>query len=550
MSTPSGLLSTRLSRNWLLKLGIFLIVLLAFGTWGLLDALVFYPRGGLQDASFKLRNYLEASKKSNRLTTGDIKVDNPAETLSKLAAREANQLRSKSPGSVAEPLTDLEIARLNWLRALDRVWKLGAGDVPVCKALRTKRDAAGNEIYAGVGGTTEPQKETHQVSFKARDGMGLTVGPDGKVRDLTPDAVLKDLNAYWDTTKQKTPAALNAYDLPSQWIIVVVCYGCAVYVMFLLIRARLKKFQYAPEEKRLILPGGVSIVPADLKDLDKRRWHKFFVTLNLKNGNSYPLDLLRYVPLEDWILQMEKAAFPETAASGDGEQAGASDPASENGAVSKAVLPKDFGKVSNMTYGGVFDGSFAVLVFERTDEFPESEYPGYVQGETLKALGASLAPEGGWQLWLTACRGPLGGRAARISGGPSLGVRNLAEWLDGKTFGYQVNASRLDAQVAARIRAQAAGGTPEAFNPYLIGVGRISETAAARLHETMLDPTVPGYRGMLIVKSNPATIERISEPLELEAGLEIKGTACKGPWQAPVIEVELAGLVMEELPAS
>ncbi|MBC7771317.1 MAG: hypothetical protein H7210_02365 [Pyrinomonadaceae bacterium] len=547
MNAPTGLVSARLSRNWLAKMGVFLVVLLVFGTWGLVDATVIYPRRGLEDASFKLRNYLQKAVETNRLTPSSIKVENPAETLSKLAARETLQLRSKSLGAVAEPLTDLELARLAWLRSLDRVWKLDVSEVPVCKATRTKRDASGNEIFAGVGGTTEAQKEIHEVSFKVRQGAGLTVGPDGKAREWGPDAVLKDLNAFWGSTK-KTPSALEFYDLPSQWVFVVIGFGGGLYVLFLLVRASLHKYQFAPQENRLVLPGGVSILPTDLKDLDKRRWHKFFVTLNLKNGKSYPLDLLRYVPLEEWILKMEKAAFPDAADADGRTGADESSSASENGGPPKPALAKDVGKISNMTYGGVFEGVFAVLLFERPEDHSDADYPGYVQGETLKALGAALAPEGGWQLWLTACRGPLGGRATRVSGGASLGVRNLADWLDGTAFGYLVNASLLDAQTAGRIRAGASGTSQQAVNPYIIGVGRVSDAAAARLHETMLDPTVPGYRGMLIVKVNPATIERISEPLELEAGLEIKGAVCKGQWQAPAIEVEQAGLAVEELP--
>ena len=68
MSTPPAdttLLRTSISRNWLIKMAVFLIALLGFGTWGLVDALVIYPRKGLEDASFKLKNYLQAASASN-----------------------------------------------------------------------------------------------------------------------------------------------------------------------------------------------------------------------------------------------------------------------------------------------------------------------------------------------------------------------------------------------------------------------------------------------------------------------------------------------------
>ncbi len=65
------------------------------------------------------------------------------------------------------------------------------------------------------------------------------------------------------------------------------------------------------------LPGGHSLTPADLTDVDKRKWDKFFVSLVVKPGHAtlggkeVALDLLRYEPLEDWVLEMEKAAFPD-----------------------------------------------------------------------------------------------------------------------------------------------------------------------------------------------------------------------------------------------
>ncbi|MGH7132453.1 MAG: hypothetical protein ACREJO_10960, partial [Phycisphaerales bacterium] len=60
-------------------------------------------------------------------------------------------------------------------------------------------------------------------------------------------------------------------------------------------------------------PDGKTIVPADIAEFDKRKWDKFYVTINLKGGEARKLDLLRYVPLEEWVLAMERTAFPETA---------------------------------------------------------------------------------------------------------------------------------------------------------------------------------------------------------------------------------------------
>jgi hypothetical protein len=44
-----------------------------------------------------------------------------------------------------------------------------------------------------------------------------------------------------------------------------------------------------------------------INEVDKRKWHKFFVFLKLAdNSPEIKLDLLRYSPLEDWVLEMEK----------------------------------------------------------------------------------------------------------------------------------------------------------------------------------------------------------------------------------------------------
>jgi len=546
MSLPNDLQSTRISRNWLVKMGIFFVALVGFGTWGLLDATVIYPRRGLEHASYKLRAYLKTMQNVNRLDSTSLKLDNPEEQLSKLAARESIQVRAKDLKSVKEPLSEIESARLEWLRSLSRAWKLDETEVPVCNALRTKKSATGGEVYQGLGGTIDAQKETHKLFYKIRDGVGVSVAPDGKREDQSPALVLTDLNTYWDV-KKDPPSELTFYALHSQWVFVAVGYLGGIYIIVLLARAASKRYRFSPSENMLVLPGGATITPAELKEVDKRRWHKFFVTLVTNGGKSHTLDLLRYVPLEEWVLLMEKKAFPDAATTPDAGQG--ADAAATNGTAQNTGVPKDVGKISNMTYGGAADGSFAVMLFDPSKAGGESDYPAYVQGESLKALRAALSGDGGWQYWLTACCGPLGGAAARVGGGPSLGVRNIVDWLDGKTFGYQVDATRLDLAAVAQLRAKAAGGDAPAVTPYVLAIGRLPNGVAARLHETMMDPPVPGYLGLLVVKSNPSTIERISEPLELEAGLEIKGATSRGTWRASLAELEQAGLVPEDQPS-
>lgn len=543
MSTPPAdttLLRTSISRNWLIKMAVFLIALLGFGTWGLVDALVIYPRKGLEDASFKLKNYLQAASASNRLSPTALKLDDPAAELSSLAKREPKA------GGPKDTLTDLELAKLAWLRALDRAWKLNAPENPIGNASRPKLGPDGTEIYQGVGGSVDAQKEIHRVLFRTREGTGVAIAPDGKRADLSADQVLKDLTAYW-TAQKRTPSALEFYDLPSQWVFVAIGYGGAIYIVALLFIVSRRRFQFDPDAKRLVLPSGESITPDDIKELDKRRWHKFFVTLVTKDNRSHTFDLLRYVPLEQWILEMEKRAFPEIESTDGADAAGdsADDAAAstENGA---AKPHKKVGAISSMTYGGVPDGVFVVLLFDPAAREGSEDYPAYAQAETLKALAASLSKEQGWNLWLTAGAGIIGGTGAHVAGGPSLGVRSLVEWIDNKGFGYQIDASRLDAAMNGKVQNLAMGSADASTSPYAVTLGRITPTTAARLHDTMMDPPTRGYAGLLIVKSNPATIERLTQPLELEGGLEIKGGECVGAWKASAAEIEQAGLSLPE----
>ncbi|MGE3107997.1 MAG: hypothetical protein AB7G11_10910 [Phycisphaerales bacterium] len=531
--------TTRISKNWLIRMFVFMIGLFGFGTWGLYDATLIYPRSGLEDASFKLKGYLQIASSSSRLSPTYLKIENPAAELRQLAARESKQQGSKSLGSVKEPLTDLESARLAWLRSLDRAWKLGAEENLVGKAVRPKLGPGGTEIYSGVGGSTDSQKETHRVYFRTREGTGVSVGPDGKRTELTADQVLKDLTAYWTATK-KTPSGLEVYDLWSQWVFVVVGYGGAAYILMLLLRVSSRKFRFDPSSLRLTVPGGATVAPADLQEVDKRRWHKYYVTLITKGGVSHTLDLMRYVPLEQWVLSMEKAAFPEAQAEAEAEEAAGE--AEQNGA---AKIPRDTGTISQMTYGGVPDGVFAVLLFDAGAAEGEEDYPAYAQGESLKAMAAALSKEHGWNLWLTAGAGFVGGARARVGGTPSAGIRALAEWLTDKGFGYQVDGSRVEAGMRERVRglSESGDGTD---SPYAVAIGRVEPATAQRLHEAMTDPVARGYAGLVVVKSNPATIERITQPLELEGGLEIKAAHCVGAWRATASEIEQAGLAPAE----
>ena len=104
-----------------------------------------------------------------------------------------------------------------------------------------------------------------------------------------------------------------------QWLFVVVCLGVGLALTGLILKVKSRTYGWEPVEQRLFLPGGASLVPADIAEFDKRKWDKFLIFLKIKpghqplGGREIRLDLLRYNPLEEWILAMERTAYPGNA---------------------------------------------------------------------------------------------------------------------------------------------------------------------------------------------------------------------------------------------
>lgn len=291
---------TRLSRNWLIKQGAFLVVLLVFGVWGLADALHFYPRRGLEEASARLREHLQAAAAAGKLTPADLKVEDPRGALAALRPR-AEELRGASLGSAADRATiDARFldTRREWLESLARAWRLGPEPQTV--------------VWPGQSAGELPDAATRSVLFDHVRGVGLVVSTKGaQPQEIPPQRLLAELTQVWSA--RNAPKPLSSYDMFFQWFFVVAGFGGGAWLSVVLLRAASRTYRWNPATQTLTLPGGASFSPADLKEVDKRRWHKFFVTLHFKNGASHTLDLLRYVPLEDWVLAMERTAFPESA---------------------------------------------------------------------------------------------------------------------------------------------------------------------------------------------------------------------------------------------
>jgi hypothetical protein len=129
-----------------------------------------------------------------------------------------------------------------------------------------------------------------------------------------PDEKLRELQKVWSARDK--PSELAFYDLPFQWFVTFAGFGGLAWVVVKIMRARARVYTWDRATLKLTLPGGRAITPADLTEVDKRKWHKFFVTLVTKAGSPVALDLLKYYPLEEWVLEMERAAFPETADAG------------------------------------------------------------------------------------------------------------------------------------------------------------------------------------------------------------------------------------------
>lgn len=257
--------TTRINRKWIAKQVLIASLFLVCGLIFLYDAVLRYPARGAQAAEYYEFQYLQQLDKDKRPLEG---IDDPKAQLARL--------RSKDPTL----LSPTDQAMYQWLNALSIIGK----DSP--ENTRIPRDDFRGEKVTG-----------------------------GRER-------LSDLGGRWNALaggKARSPSPLSSFDIPSQWLVVAICWPIGLYILFLIVRVKTKTFGWDPGEQRLTLADGGSVTPADLADIDKRLWHKYYVVLKVKDthpqypGREIKLDLLRYEPLEEWVLAMERAAFPDRA---------------------------------------------------------------------------------------------------------------------------------------------------------------------------------------------------------------------------------------------
>lgn len=250
-------MQTTLNPRWVAKTSIYLLVALAFGAWGLLDGVYIYPRRGERASSHLELEYLRASEDAGELLTAS--VPDPEAEYDRLRA-ERKRIAEAQAGGSAEARADW--ARLKWLESLSMIGALG------------------------------PDRTTIEDVFSRK----------------------RELEQEW--ANAEPPAPLRSFDIPSQWLIAAVGFGAAGWLAWLLVSASRKKYGYEPERKALTLPDGTTVTPSDIREVDKRKWDKFFVFLQLEGGREEKLDLLRYKPLEEWVLEIEK----DVAGSGEPER--------------------------------------------------------------------------------------------------------------------------------------------------------------------------------------------------------------------------------------
>jgi hypothetical protein len=276
MTEETGALQTsHLSRRWVVRMLLIGLALVGFGFWGLYDATVKYPARGREAAEYLEYQYLLQLDNAKQLTRASI--DDPRGTLENLR-------RKQDEGPLAGP----EKAAHDWLDQLSLIGKLE----PAATSTKIPRD-----------------------DFRTNE-----FGQPEKVSDAQQR--LEILRKRWTTSAGTTKSAspLSAFDLPSQWIIFVLGLGIGAWILLGVAIAKSRTYRWEPTLQRLTIPGGVSLVPSDIEEFDKRKWHRLFVTLKVKSthpqvsGKAITLDLLRYEPVEAWVLEMERTAFPEAEA--------------------------------------------------------------------------------------------------------------------------------------------------------------------------------------------------------------------------------------------
>jgi hypothetical protein len=236
---------TTLSRRWLVRVAVILIIGWGLFGWGLYDAMVLYPNRGKDAASYLKYQYLREVDKARAITAG---VDDPAAEFARIATKKRDNTMSP-----------VESARYNWLESLTRIHQLNPDQTKI---------------------------------------------PDAR-------AALKELDEQWGRANVKVPQPLDWYDIPSQWAIAACGLVIGLWRLITFLAVAAKKYKWDPASSTITLPGGATLTEADIIDYDKRKWDKFIITLDMRDGHAtgkkeLTLDLYPYNELEPWVLELER----------------------------------------------------------------------------------------------------------------------------------------------------------------------------------------------------------------------------------------------------
>ncbi len=258
-----------LNPKWAIKLFLITFFVIGFGGLGLYDATIKYPARGERYADWAKWQYLEAAKNAGTEEFGvferQASVPDPVEELDRLSNTETKQRNladSQNQSSSRQLRATMYNTRLAWLKALDVVGQLT---------------------------------------------------PEHTIIEIPNDALI-DLTAEWNSASS-IPKPLKGYDIPSQWLIMILCWGIGGWMLLNIIKVLGQKFSWEASSMTLMVPGGIAITPEHLEEVDKRKWDKFIVFLKLNAthpthaGKEIKVDTYQHALVEEWILAMEEKAL-------------------------------------------------------------------------------------------------------------------------------------------------------------------------------------------------------------------------------------------------
>lgn len=305
----SGTIRSTIARPWLLRIVIITTVLLGYGLWSLHDAYVSYPERGADYASWAEQAYLHSARDvdESREHVGTFRraaIEDPAGRLEELSDPQTHERNLQDLNSSGRPKrAQMELALEEWLTALDRIGRL-------------------HPAYTGFYENPDTESFDRLAELESIPATQRTAGQNDEIRGLnqllgpmSPRERLESLEARW--ISESKPSKLQSFDIPVNKIAAFGCFVFSLYLIGLFVGVAMRTYTWNPAEMRLTLPSGDSIVPADLEDIDKRKWDKFIVFLIVRNthksigGREIKVDTYRHGLVETWILEMEKAAFPD-----------------------------------------------------------------------------------------------------------------------------------------------------------------------------------------------------------------------------------------------